>query len=297
MIIVIISNLKYCWKIIITVDMEIKYQIKGLACCTLLLLISGMVQPALAQERLVAGLSDGVKIIDLTYEFSRETIYWVTSSEFEHDTVFVGRSAKGYYYTAFDFSSAEHGGTHLDAPLHFAEGRQSVEQIPLEHLMGSAVKIDLSARVADEADYLIGVADLQAWEKSGNIQIPEGSIVLLQTGFGRFYPDRKRYMGTEKRGEQAVRELHFPGLDPRAALWLVNERHIKAIGLDTPSIDYGQSADFESHVVLLSANVPVFENLANLHLLPEKGFEVIALPMKIKGGSGAPLRIIALLRE
>jgi kynurenine formamidase len=102
-------------------------------------------------------------------------------------------------------------------------------------------------------------------------------------------------MGTDERGEGAVGKLHFPGLHPEAARWLVNNRRVKAIGLDTVSIDYGQSTLFESHVSLFQKNVPALENLANLEQLPEKGFLIIALPMKIKGGSGGPLRIVAVV--
>ena len=85
----------------------------------------------------------------------------------------------------------------------------------------------------------------------------------------------------------------FPGLDPQAAQWLVDNRNIKAVGIDTPSIDFGRSSDFKTHRILMADNIPAFENLANLELLPPVNFQVIALPMKIKGGSGGPLRIIA----
>jgi kynurenine formamidase len=118
---------------------------------------------------------------------------------------------------------------------------------------------------------------------------------LLQTGYGDFYPDKKRYLGTDKKGEEALKELRFPGLSAEAAEWLVENRYIHAVGIDTPSIDHGKSELFESHVILLSENIPVFENLAALKQLPQIGFNVIALPMKIKGGSGAPLRIVAVL--
>lgn len=237
------------------------------------------------------------KIVDLTHEFSRETIYWVTAKEFELDTVFAGQTDKGFYYTANNFSTAEHGGTHIDAPIHFAEGKQSVDEIPLENLIGSAIKVDVSSKAADNPDYLVSIEDFQAWETEANSQIPDGSIILLYTGYESYYPDKVKYLGTDQRGEEAVKLLHFPGLAPEAAQWLVKERNIKAIGLDTPSIDYGQSQTFESHVVLLSANIPAFENLTNLKSLPSKDFEVIALPMKIKGGSGGPLRIIARVNE
>ncbi|MCM3900094.1 MAG: cyclase family protein, partial [Pyrinomonadaceae bacterium] len=103
------------------------------------------------------------------------------------------------------------------------------------------------------------------------------------------------YLGTEERGAEAVAKLHFPGLHPDAARWLAANRSIKAIGLDTASIDFGQSTLFESHRILFDKNIPAFENVANLDRLPPKGFSVIALPMKIKGGSGGPLRIVAIL--
>ena len=201
---------------------------------------------------------------------------------------------KGYFYSAYRYSAAEHGGTHLDSPVHFAKGRYTVDELPLQQLMGAAIVIDVTAQCATNPDYLVSVADFENWEKR-NGRIPAGTIVLLRTGFGKFYPDRKKYLGTEERGAEAVAKLHFPGLDPAAARWIVASRSIKAIGLDTASIDYGQSTLFESHRALFEKNVPAFENVANLDQLPAKGFSVIALPMKIKGGSGGPLRIIAVL--
>lgn len=234
------------------------------------------------------------KWIDLSYDFSDETVYWVTAKEFEKEKVAEGKTDQGFFYSAYNYSAAEHGGTHIDAPIHFAEGRQTVDQIPLERLIGSAVKIDVSAKAAGNPDYQITTEDLTNWEKT-NGQIPDGSILFLETGFGKFYPDKAKYLGTNKRGDEAITDLHFPGLAPEAAKWLVENRKIKAVGLDTASIDYGQSTDFGSHVALMSENIPAFENVANLEQLPAKGATVIALPMKIKNGSGAPLRIIALL--
>lgn len=237
------------------------------------------------------------KIVDLSHDYSKETIYWVTAKEFELDTVFEGQTEKGYYYSAYNIATAEHGGTHIDAPIHFAAGKQTVDLIPLNRLVGHAIKIDVSSKAIDNPDYLISIQDFLDWEAELNREIPDGSIVLLQTGFSAYYPDKVKYMGTALRGNAAIKLMHFPGLSPEAAEWLVNNRNINAIGLDTPSIDYGQSQYFESHVVLLSHNIPAFENLTNLDQLPKIGFEIVALPMKIKGGSGAPLRIIALLEE
>ncbi|MCL6266477.1 cyclase family protein [Flagellimonas myxillae] len=237
------------------------------------------------------------KIVDLSHAYSDETVYWVTAREFELDTVFKGQTEKGYYYSAFNFSTAEHGGTHIDAPIHFAEKGLTVDQLPLEKLMGPAIKIDVSAMAMGNPDYLITIKDLQGWEQKHNSQIPDGSIVLLQTGFSKYYPNKVEYLGTNERGEQAIKLLHFPGLAPEAAQWLVDNRSINSIGIDTPSIDFGQSQYFKSHVILLGENIPAFENLTRLDQLPDQGFEVIALPMKIEGGSGAPLRIVAVLKE
>jgi kynurenine formamidase len=226
--------------------------------------------------------------IDLSYEFSDQTLYWTTADGFKKETVAEGKTDKGYYYSAYKFSAPEHGGTHLDSPIHFAEGRQTVDQLPLDRLIGSAIKIDVGAKAAENRDYLITADDLTAWETQ-NGQIPAGSIVLFQTGYGKFWGDRAKYMGAE--GDQK----HFPGLSAEAAKWLLQNRQIKAVGIDTASIDHGQSQTFDAHVALMSENIPAFENVANLEKLPVKGAQVIALPMKIKGGSGAPLRIVAFL--
>lgn len=234
------------------------------------------------------------KFVDLTHALDAETIYWPTETGFVLEQEFAGKTEKGYFYAANKFSSPEHGGTHLDAPRHFSEIGLTVDQIPLSKLQGPAVLVDVSAACAADRDYEVRVADLKAWEARHGA-IPEGAIVLLRTGFGKFWPDRRAYLGTDERGPQAVAKLSFPGLGPEAARWLVEKRRVKAVGLDTASIDRGRSKTFETHRVLAARNVPVFENLAALEALPEKGFEVLALPMKIRGGSGAPLRAVAIL--
>jgi len=233
-------------------------------------------------------------LIDLSYAFNDHTVYWPTAAGFEKTTDFEGMTDGDYYYSAYSFSTAEHGGTHLDAPIHFSKGKQSNEQIPLERLLGSAVVIDVQAQSMANRDYLISSADIRGWEATHG-RIPDGSIVLFRTGFGQYWPDREAYMGTAERGPDAVANLHFPGIDPSAARLLADERNIKSVGIDTPSIDYGQSTLFETHRILFGVNIPAFENLANLDRLPEKGATVIALPMKIEGGSGGPLRIIAII--
>lgn len=231
--------------------------------------------------------------IDLTHDFSTETIYWPTAKPFLLDVVAAARTPAGYYYAANNFSAAEHGGTHLDAPVHFAEGRWTTDQIPLDHLVGYGVVIDVQDQSNSSADYRIDLAAIDAWERK-NGGIPTGAIVLFHTGWGRYWPDRVKYLGTPRSGAGAVPELHFPGIDSATAHWLV-DRQVRAVGIDTPSIDYGQSSTYPTHRILLGANIPAFENVANLEQLPETGSFIVALPMKIKSGSGGPLRIVGLV--
>ena len=240
--------------------------------------------------------ADERTLVDLTHAYDSDTVFWPTAEGFALEEDFKGTTEAGFYYEANRLRTAEHGGTHLDAPIHFAAGRQHTDEIPLEHLVGAAILVDVSAQARADRDYQVSVEDFQAWEARHGA-IPDGAIVLIRTGYGRFWPDRERYMGTDERGPEAVAKLHFPGLAPEAARWLVAERDIHAIGLDTPSIDHGQSSDFMAHRILFDQNIPAFENVANLEALPETGFEVIALPMKIRGGSGGPLRIIAVVSQ
>lgn len=234
------------------------------------------------------------QVVDLTHSFDEHTIYWPTAESFKLDVVFSGENEKGYHYEANRFSAAEHGGTHIDAPAHFSKGGYTTDAIPLDRLLGPAVVVDVSKQCAANRDYQIQEKDFKDWETKFGRQLDD-VIILLRTGFGKYWPDREKYMGTAEIGPDAVPKLHFPGLHPNAAKWLAENRSVKAIGLDTPSIDYGQSTFFESHVALYSHNIPAFENVANLDKLPEQNFSVIALPMKIGGGSGGPLRIVAIL--
>lgn len=234
--------------------------------------------------------------IDLTYDLSSETVFWPTSEPFTLETVSEGMTDAGYYYSAYKFCTAEHGGTHIDAPIHFAEGRKSVDQLALSDLIGPAVRVDVSSKSATDRDYLISVDDLVAWESS-NGRISPGTIVLLQTGFGRYWPDAAQYLGTALRGDAGVAALHFPGLHPDAATWLVTDRKIKAVGIDTASIDHGQSKDYGAHVALMTNNVPAFENVANIEHVPVSGAYIVAFPIKIRGGSGGPLRIAAFIPQ
>lgn len=230
--------------------------------------------------------------VDLTHAFAADTVYWPTSRPFQLTVEHAGRTPAGFYYSANAYAASEHGGTHIDAPVHFAEGRATVDRLPLERLTGDAVVIDVAARAFGDPDYRIGVPDFAAWEAVHG-RIPDGAIVLVHTGYHRYWPDAGKYLGTAERGAAAVAKLRFPGLDPAAATWLAAQRRIRAFGLDTASIDAGQSTTFESHRILAAQDIPGFENLANLDRLPATGAFVVALPMKIAGGSGGPLRVAA----
>ncbi|HZM01320.1 MAG TPA: cyclase family protein, partial [Planctomycetota bacterium] len=219
--------------------------------------------------------------IDLSWEYSDETVYWPTSGAFEHEVLASGVTESGYWYEADRFSTAAHGGTHVDAPVHFGQGRRTVDEIPIEQLTGRAVVIDVSDRALADRDYQITVQDLTDWEIEFG-RIPLGAIVLLRTGYGQYWPDALRYLGTDQKGQAGVEALHFPGLHPNAAQWLAN-REVGAVGIDTASIDYGQSRFYDSHRVLAAHEIPVLENVARLERLPPDGAWLVALPMKIKG--------------
>jgi kynurenine formamidase len=232
-------------------------------------------------------------IVDLTYAFDEHTLYWPNSpSGFELKQLAHGQTPGGYFYSANSFSAPEHGGTHLDAPIHFAEHGRSIDAIPLQQLIAPAVVLDISAKAAADADYRLTAGDIGAWE-SVHGRIPDGAIVLLRTGWGSRYGNRKAYFGDDTPG--ATDHLHFPSFGAEAVRFLVNDRHAGAIGVDTASIDYGQSHDFIVHQIANGANVPGLENVANLERVPARGAWVIALPMKIAGGSGGPLRLVALV--
>jgi kynurenine formamidase len=233
-------------------------------------------------------------VVDLSHAYGGDTIFWPTAEPFKLDVVAAGMTPAGFYYEANNFTTAEHGGTHIDAPVHFAAGRHAVDEIPLSRLVGAAVVVDVSRAAEADADYQVPVADFEAFE-AANGRIPDGVILLIRTGYASRWPDAARYLGTAERGAAAVANLHFPGVHPAAAAWLLAERRIGAIGIDTASIDYGQSTTYETHRILYEANIPGFENLAALDRVPPTGAFVVALPMKITGGSGAPLRAIAIL--
>lgn len=260
----------------------------------LLALITGLGPPAVdaAGDEALPDLG-AYRVVDLTHAYNEDTIYWPTSpSGFELEVLHAGPTEGGYYYSANRFCTPEHGGTHLDAPVHFAKGAHDAAQIPIERLVAPAVVIDVTEEAGENPDYRLTPERVRSFE-SEHGRIPADSIVLLRTGWSSRWPDKTAYLGDDTPGDAS--NLHFPSFGENAARLLVEEREIAVLGVDTASTDYGQSRDFMVHRVAGKANVPGLENLTNLDELPPKGAWVVAMPMKIAGGSGGPARVIALV--
>ena len=233
------------------------------------------------------------RVVDLTHSFNAQTVYWPTApAKFALDKLAYGQTEGGYFYSAYALSTPEHGGTHLDAPIHFAAGKRTAEQIPLTQLIAPAVTIDITAQALADRSYRLNRDDVLRFERQHG-RIAPGTIVLLRTGWSRHWPDVKAYLGDDTPGDAS--RLSFPSYGADAARLLVDERQVGALGVDTASIDAGQSADFMVHRIAAAANVPGLENLTNLDQVPPRGATVIALPMKVEGGSGGPLRAVALV--
>jgi len=236
--------------------------------------------------RIRADMQPTERIVDLGHPLSAGDPSWDGSPAFERSNV---ATFEKDGYSAGKIVVEEHFGTHLDAPAHFSEGGWTVDQIPVERLYRPGVCIDVTAAALKDQDYRVTRADIAAFESEFG-PVPEGSVVLIATGWDRFWPDRSRYMN-ERNGVK-----HFPGLSVEAMTYLAKERRVAGIGIDTPSVDYGPSTAFEAHRVSMPQGVYHIENAAHLTTLPRKGFTVIVAPIEVAGGSGGPTRLFALLR-
>ncbi len=236
----------------------------------------------LAQMRLPAW-----SVVDLSHTLHPDIPLWPGNPPFELRNL-ARLPEHGYYSNAF--SCPEHIGTHLDAPIHFVEGRRSMHEVPASQLVGEACVIDVREKVALNPDYLVSVRDLRDFENRYG-QIPAGAFVIARTGWEERWADPKRYVNMDEQGV-----MHFPGFGEDAARLLV-ERNVAGVGIDTLSIDHGPSKDFIAHKILLGANKIALENLANLRALPPRGATIIVGALKIRDGSGAPARVLALVRR
>jgi kynurenine formamidase len=230
----------------------------------------------------------GRKVVDLTYAFNAETPFWPGDkyTPFELETI-ATLEKDGVLSKAI--SLPEHLGTHLDAPNHFERHPVSIDKIPVGELMGPGVVLDIALKAEQDANATLSLADVRAWEATHGL-VPEGAIVLLHTGWSRFWTNYSRYKNQDAQGK-----LHFPGYSAEAARYLVQERKARGLGIDTLSIDPGNSSDFAVHHIVNAAGKYGLENVAQLNELPAMGFHVIVAPMKIENGTGGPTRIFALL--
>src|SRR6185503_627858 len=179
---------------------------------------------------------DRARLVDLSHRFDEHTLYWPTApSGFQLTTTHRGKTPAGFFYSAYSFCAPEHGGTHMDAPVHFAEGGQPMDEVPLERLLAPAIVIDVTRQAAADADYRLEVNDVRAWE-SRHGRIRKDAIVLLRTGWAARWPDAKRYLGDDTPGDAS--RLHFPSYGAEAARVLVEERRAGVLGVDTASIDH-----------------------------------------------------------
>ena len=228
--------------------------------------------------------------VDLTHNFGNDTVYFPSFRQWRFVLYDAGSNNQ---FNIFRFCALEHGGTHTDAPYHFAFGSNihRANEVPLDRLVGKAFIVDISEKAKHNKDFLITINDLKAAENLYDTTMND-TIVLLYTGFSHHWPNLNKYLGTNTTNSS---ELHFPGLHPDAANWIVGSRAIKSIGIDTASVDNGQSSTFGSHRILSQQNIPIFENinLNDIEKFRTKDSMIYALPMKIEGGSGGPLRIIA----
>ncbi len=228
------------------------------------LVMLGLLRPGFAADSDTPVKTDTAKVIDLTYTFDASTIYWPTEKGFVHQFEKNGDTPEHYFYSSANYAAPEHGGTHTDAPRHFSRDGMTLDQVPLADCIGPAAVIDFSARAARDRDAMLTVDDIKTYEAAYG-PIPDGAIVVARSGWGKYYPDKKRYMGTDKPA------------------------------IDTASMDPGNSKDFPVHRLWLGANKPGFENVANADKLPAKGATIFCIPMKIGNGTGGPTRIFAVL--
>jgi kynurenine formamidase len=189
-----------------------------------------------------------------------------------------------------NISLPEHFGTYIDAPAHFARGLWTVDQIPPERLIAPLVVLDVSASVKSNPDYLVSVEDIAKWEQA-NGQIPLGAVVMARTGWDSRWISAKDYRNADAQGV-----MHFPGYSVDAAKFLVEGRNALGLGIDTPSVDYGPSKDFAVHQYTLAHSLYHLENVTHLDGVPSTGAIAVVSPVKLEGGSGGPVRILALVR-
>ncbi|HZM48813.1 MAG TPA: cyclase family protein [Burkholderiales bacterium] len=239
--------------------------------------------PVLGAEYLKTSLAT-TKVVDLTHQLHDEMAYWPGGVPFKKTLLVDYREG----YLLHKFEMGENTGTHVDAPAHFVQGRKTIDQLALSELIVPAVVIDVRDKAQANPGYQLSASDVEAWEAKHG-KLPAGSLVILNTGWHKRFNDPKRYINMD-----ADKVMRFPGFGPDSAKLLV-ERNVAGIGIDTLSIDFGASKDFQAHRIVLGANKYQIENLANLDALPPTGATVFVGVLPVRGGSQAQARIVAFL--
>ncbi|XP_076039264.1 isatin hydrolase-like [Oratosquilla oratoria] len=242
-------------------------------------------------------LASGAPLLDLDYAYNNETMTWPGNPGFRKTIVVKEYNEKGFWLEGYALEMAEHSGTHMDAPKHFGKDKWTVDQIPLERLIGPVVVMDISEKVSEDPIAELSADDVTSWLET-NGQIPDGAIVLVRTGWGKYYGNKTAYFGPDWENGN----MTLPGISPGAANLFVDYermtgRRVVGVGLDTPSLDHGPSTTYETHQILSEANIYGLENVANLEQVPTKGAMLMVMPMKVEGGSGAPTRLVLTLPE
>ncbi|XP_072030773.1 LOW QUALITY PROTEIN: isatin hydrolase-like [Amphiura filiformis] len=233
------------------------------------------------------------EIIDLTHAQNEDAIHWPTLPQYNFTILQRGftddLTGEKLWLEYNSFEMAEHSGTHMDAPCHFAQGALKVHEIPLKKLAGPGVIINVKSKVENNNNYRVAVSDIQDWENKYN-KIPDGAVVFMNAGWSRNIPTRHLYSGVRT---IKIPLRSYPGWHEDTVDWLLKNRNIHVIGGDTPSFDYGQTTTFPVHQLLGEYNIPGMENVANLDSIPESGSIIYVAAFKIYDGSGSPSRVFA----
>ena len=233
-------------------------------------------------------VSGRASVVDLTWKLNEKNAYWPGPGYEPFKLTTIATLEKDGVLSKH-FSMPEHLGTHIDAPNHFESDQPDVSELDPGLLIGPGVVIDISARAELDADTLLTVADINEWEETHG-RIPDGAIVLLHTGWDRFWGNYSRY-----KNQDATGNLHFPSFSGDAAKFLIHHRKARGIGLDTLSIDAGLSRDFAVHHLVNNAGRFGLENVASMSKLPARDFYLIVAPIRIEHGTGGPTRILAII--
>jgi kynurenine formamidase len=224
------------------------------------------------------------RFADLTHLFREGFPVFVVGQEPERETI-ADYATAGFYAQRWTFG--EHSGTHMDAPGHFDEGGRLSPEITPQELILPIVVVDISARAAEDADTMLLLDDLVRFERRHG-RIPKGALVAMNSGWAAKVGDPLEF-----KGGASFPNYHFPGFSLEAAMWLVQERSVTAIGVDTLSLDPGNSSTFPVHVNYLATDRYGLENLANLDQIPPRGALAYVGLIPWEEGSGGPCRVIA----